>query len=64
MKHSRKTSSGLCSPSPQAEITRLAAECVEEILETIEKDAKPKPWVLIVEQHMTKLIEAYAKNRR
>lgn len=39
------------------QIATCAAECVEEILETIEKDAKSKPWVLIIEERITQLLK-------
>lgn len=45
-------------------ITTQAAECVEEILETIEDGAKAKPWVLIVEERMKKLITEYVSDKQ
>lgn len=45
-------------------ISAQAANCVEDLLESIENQGSAKPWLFIIEQHMTKLIKKYERNRK
>lgn len=44
-------------------ISAQAASCVEDLLESIEKQGSAKPWLFIVEQNMEKLINKYERNK-
>jgi hypothetical protein len=45
-------------------ISTYAAKCVKEILDSIRADAlNPRPWFLIIEEHMGNLIKRYEVQR-